>query len=73
MSLLAGMIDTLIDHKEDLSEAIADVLLPGCKGETRVRQDLVAKSSEDSWKLCRLYGLANCDVTYPPQGRVEAA
>ena len=74
-TLLAGMIDTLIDHKEDLSEAIADAVTADAKVGTcpKCGKDLVAKSSlKTRGSFVGCMGWPDCDVTYPlPQGRVE--
>ena len=75
-ALLAGMLDDLIEHKEDLGEAIADAVTADAKVGTcpKCGKDLVVKSSaknRSSFIGCQ--GWPDCDVTYPvPTGRIEA-
>lgn len=71
-ALLAGMLDALIDHKDDLGEAIADAVTADAKVGTcpKCGKDLVMKTSaktRSSFIGCM--GWPECDVTYPvPSG-----
>ena len=75
-ALLAGMMDGLIEHTEDLSEAIADAVTADAKIGVcpKCGRDLVVKTSaktRGSFAGCMVW--PDCDVTYPlPQGRIEA-
>ena len=74
-TLLADMIDTLIEHKEDLSEAIADAVTADAKVGVcpKCGKDLVVKTSAKTrGSFVGCMGWPDCDVTYPlPQGRIE--
>ncbi|MFC2646647.1 MAG: DNA topoisomerase I [Coriobacteriaceae bacterium] len=75
-ALLAGMLDALIVHEEDLSDAIADALTADARIGVcpKCGHDLVVKSSaktHSSFVGCTNW--PDCDVTYPlPRGRIEA-
>ncbi|MDY6013679.1 MAG: DNA topoisomerase I [Paratractidigestivibacter faecalis] len=75
-ALLAGMMDGLIEHTEDLSEAIADAVTADAKIGVcpKCGRDLVVKTSAKTrGSFAGCMGWPNCDVTYPlPQGRIEA-
>ena len=75
-ALLAGMMDGLIEHTEDLSEAIADAVTADAKIGVcpKCGRDLVVKTSAKTRGIfAGCMGWPDCDVTYPlPQGRIEA-
>ena len=75
-ALLAGMMDGLIEHTEDLSEAIADAVTADAKIGVcpTCGRDLVVKTSAKTrGSFAGCMGWPDCDVTYPlPQGRIEA-
>ena len=75
-ALLAGMMDGLIEHTEDLSEAIADAVTADAKIGVcpKCGRDLVVKTSAKTrGSFAGCMGWPACDVTYPlPQGRIEA-
>ena len=75
-ALLAGMMDGLIEHAEDLSEAIADAVTADAKIGVcpKCGRDLVVKTSAKTrGSFAGCMGWPDCDVTYPlPQGRIEA-
>ena len=75
-ALLAGMMDGLIEHNEDLSEAIADAVTADAKIGVcpKCGRDLVVKTSAKTrGSFAGCMGWPDCDVTYPlPQGRIEA-
>ena len=75
-ALLAGMMDGLIEHTEDLSEAIADAVTADAKIGVcpKCVRDLVVKTSAKTrGSFAGCMGWPDCDVTYPlPQGRIEA-
>ena len=75
-ALLAGMMDGLIEHTEDLSEAIADAVTADAKIGVcpKCGRDLVVKTSAKTrGSVAGCMGWPDCDVTYPlPQGRIEA-
>ena len=75
-ALLAGMMDGLIEHTEDLSEAIADAVTADAKIGVcpKCGRDLVVKTSAKTrGSFAGCMGWPGCDVTYPlPQGRIEA-
>ena len=75
-ALLAGMMDGLIEHTEDLSEAIADAVTADAKIGVcpKCGKDLVVKTSAKTrGSFAGCMGWPDCDVTYPlPQGRIEA-
>ncbi len=74
-ALLAGIMDALIDHKEDLGNAIADAVTADAKvGICPVcGKDLVVKnSSKTRGSFIGCMGWPECEVTYPvPQGKLE--
>lgn len=74
-ALLADMIDALIDHKDDLSEAIADAVTADAKIGVcpQCGKDLVVKTSAKTrGSFVGCMGWPECEVTYPlPQGRIE--
>ena len=75
-ALLAGMLDSLIEHKDDLGEAIADAVTADAKVGVcpKCGKDLVAKTSaKNRSTFIGCMGWPDCDVTYPvPTGRIEA-
>ena len=75
-ALLAGVMDDLIEHKDDLSDAIADAVTADAKVGVcpKCGSDLVAKNSAKTrGSFVGCMGWPECDVTYPlPQGKVEA-
>ena len=75
-ALLAGIMDDLIEHKDDLSDAIADAVTADAKVGVcpKCGRDLVAKSSAKTrGSFVGCMGWPDCDVTYPlPQGKIEA-
>lgn len=74
-ALLAGMLDELIDNKEDLGDAISDAITADAKvGECpKCSKDLLMKYSpktKSSFIGCS--GWPDCDVVYPvPKGKIE--
>ncbi len=75
-ALLAGIMDQLIEHKEDLGEAIADAVTADAKVGVcpKCGKDLVVKNSAKTrGSFIGCMGWPECDVTYPvPQGKLEA-
>ena len=76
-ALLAGMLDALIEHKDDLGEAIADAVTADARVGAcpKCGRDLVVKSSAKTrGSFVGCMGWPDCDVTYPlPSGvRYEA-
>ena len=76
-ALLAGMLDALIEHKDDLGEAIADAVTADARVGAcpKCGRDLVIKSSAKTrGSFVGCMGWPDCDVTYPlPSGvRYEA-
>ena len=76
-ALLAGMLDALIEHKDDLGEAIADAVTADARVGScpKCGKDLVIKSSAKTrGSFVGCMGWPGCDVTYPlPSGvRYEA-
>lgn len=73
-ALLAGMMDDLIEHKDDLSDAIADAVTADAKIGTcpKCGRDLVVKTSAKTrGSFAGCMGWPDCDVTYPlPQGKI---
>ncbi|MBQ9059312.1 MAG: topoisomerase DNA-binding C4 zinc finger domain-containing protein, partial [Atopobiaceae bacterium] len=73
-SMLAGMMDELIEHKDDLGEAIseavtADARVGACP---KCGKDLVMKSSAKTrGSFIGCMGWPDCDVTYPVPSRVK--
>jgi len=74
-ALLASMMDGLIDHKDDLGEAISDAVTADAKVGTcpKCGKDLVMKhSAKTRSSFIGCMGWPDCDVTYPvPTGRIE--
>ncbi len=73
-ALLAGMMDTLIEHKEDLGEAIADAVTADAKVGVcpKCGKDLVMKNSAKTrGSFIGCMGWPDCDVTYPVPSRVK--
>ena len=71
-ALLAGMLDGLIEHKDDLGDAIADAVTADAKVGTcpKCGKDLVMKqSAKTRGSFIGCMGWPECDVTYPvPSG-----
>ena len=71
-ALLAGMMDALIEHKDDLGEAISDAVTADAKVGVcpKCGKDLVMKSSAKTrGSFIGCMGWPDCDVTYPvPSG-----
>ncbi|ERL10026.1 DNA topoisomerase I [Olsenella profusa] len=73
-ALLAGMVDALIEHKEDLGEAIADAVTADAKVGVcpRCGKDLVMKrSAKTRGSFIGCMGWPDCDVTYPVPSNVR--
>ncbi len=73
-SLLAGMMDALIEHKEDLGEAIADAVTADAKVGVcpKCGKDLVMKTSAKTrGSFIGCMGWPDCDVTYSVPSRVK--
>ncbi len=73
-ALLAGMMDALIEHKEDLGEAIADAVTADAKVGVcpKCGKDLVMKTSAKTrGSFIGCMGWPDCDVTYPVPSRVK--
>ena len=71
-ALLAGMMDALIEHKEDLGEAIADAVTADAKIGVcpKCGKDLVVKqSAKTRGRFAGCVGWPDCDVTYPLPAR----
>ncbi|WP_455137593.1 DNA topoisomerase I [Thermophilibacter sp.] len=75
-ALLAGLMDALVEHTDDLSEAIADAVTADAKVGVcpKCGKDLVVKSSAKTrGSFVGCMGWPDCDVTYPlPQGKISA-
>ncbi len=75
-ALLAGLMDVLVEHTDDLSDAIADAVTADAKVGTcpKCGKDLVVKSSAKTrGSFVGCMGWPDCDVTYPlPQGKISA-
>ena len=75
-ALLAGLMDVLVEHTEDLSEQIADAVTADAKIGTcpKCGRDLVVKTSAKTrGSFAGCMGWPECDVTYPlPQGKISA-
>ena len=71
-ALLAGMLDNLIEHKDDLGEAISDAVTADARVGTcpKCGKDLVMKqSAKTRGSFIGCMGWPDCDVTYPvPSG-----
>ena len=73
-ALLAGMMDALIEHKDDLGEAIADAVTADAKVGVcpKCGKDLVMKNSAKTrGSFIGCMGWPDCDVTYPVPSRVK--
>lgn len=75
-ALLAGLMDALVEHVDDLSESIADAVTADAKIGTcpKCGKDLVVKTSAKTrGSFAGCMGWPECDVTYPlPQGKISA-
>ena len=75
-ALLAGLMDALVEHTDDLSEAIADAVTADAKIGVcpKCGKDLVVKTSvKTRGSFAGCMGWPECDVTYPlPQGKISA-
>lgn len=75
-ALLAGLMDALVEHTDDLSDAIADAVTADAKVGVcpKCGRDLVLKSSAKTrGSFVGCMGWPDCDVTYPlPQGKISA-
>ena len=75
-ALLAGLMDALVEHVGDLSDAIADAVTADAKVGVcpKCGRDLVVKSSAKTrGSFVGCMGWPDCDVTYPlPQGKISA-
>lgn len=73
--LLAGMLDSLLEHKDDLGEAISDAVTADAKVGVcpKCGKDLLVKTSaKNRSQFVGCSGWPDCDVTYPlPKGRIE--
>ncbi len=75
-ALLAGMLDALIEHKDDLGEAISDAVTADAKvGECpKCGKDLVMKTSAKTrGSFIGCMGWPDCDVTYPVPSGVKVS
>ena len=74
-SILSGLIDKLIDHKDDLGNEIADAVTADAKVGVcpKCGKDLVMKTSaKNHSSFIGCMGWPDCDVTYPvPKGRIQ--
>ena len=75
-ALLAGLMDALVEHTDDLSEQIADAVTADAKIGVcpKCGRDLVVKTSAKTrGSFAGCMGWPECDVTYPlPQGKIVA-
>ena len=75
-ALLAGLMDALVEHVDDLSDSIADAVTADAKIGTcpKCGKDLVVKTSAKTrGSFAGCMGWPECDVTYPlPQGKITA-
>ena len=75
-ALLAGLMDALVEHVDDLSDSIADAVTADAKIGTcpKCGKDLVVKTSAKTrGSFVGCMGWPECDVTYPlPQGKISA-
>ena len=75
-TLLAGMLDALIDHKDDLGDRIADAVTADAKVGTcpKCGKDLVMKTSAKTrGSFIGCMGWPDCDVTYPVPSGVKVS
>lgn len=74
-ALLAGMMDDLIEHKDDLGDLLSDAVTADAKVGVcpRCGRDLVMKhSAKTRSSFVGCMGWPDCDITYPvPTGRIE--
>ena len=73
-ALLAGLMDQLIEHKEDLGEAIADAVTADAKVGVcpKCGKDLVLKTSAKTrGSFVGCMGWPECDVTFPVPSNVK--
>ena len=71
-ALLAGMMDSLIEHKDDLGNAISDAVTADARVGTcpKCGKDLVVKDSPRTRsRFIGCMGWPDCDATYPVPGR----
>ena len=75
-ALLAGLMDALVEHVGDLSDAIADAVTADARVGVcpKCGRDLVVKgSAKTRGSFVGCMGWPDCDVTYPlPQGKISA-
>ncbi len=75
-ALLADLMDGLVEHTDDLSDAIADAVTADAKIGVcpKCGRDLVVKqSAKTRGSFVGCMGWPDCDVTYPlPQGKISA-
>ena len=75
-ALLAGMLDALIEHKDDLGEAIADAVTADARVGAcpKCGKDLVMKTSAKTHgSFIGCMGWPDCDVTYPVPSGVKVS
>ena len=75
-ALLAGMLDSLIEHKDDLGEAISDAVTADARVGAcpKCGKDLVMKqSAKTRGSFIGCMGWPDCDVTYPVPSGVKVS
>lgn len=75
-ALLAGMLDNLIEHKDDLGEAISDAVTADARAGAcpKCGKDLVMKqSAKTRGSFIGCMGWPDCDVTYPVPSGVKVS
>ncbi len=75
-ALLAGMLDALIEHKDDLGDRIADAVTADARVGTcpKCGKDLVMKTSAKTrGSFIGCMGWPDCDVTYPVPSGVKVS
>ena len=75
-ALLAGMLDALIEHKDDLGEAISDAVTADARVGAcpKCGKDLVMKTSAKTrGSFIGCMGWPECDVTYPVPSGVKVS
>ena len=75
-ALLAGMLDALIEHKDDLGEAISDAVTADARVGAcpKCGKDLVMKTSAKTrGSFIGCMGWPDCDVTYPVPSGVKVS
>ena len=73
-ALLSGLVDALIDHKDELGDQIADAVTADAKVGVcpKCGKDLVMKNSAKTrGSFIGCMGWPDCDVTYPVPSRVK--